>query len=318
MAIHQGSRVATVFLHVLRESYIVILVEQVWAFINSTVRKDEGSKLNGPICGIASLGAVAGGFLVQRYAQVLGSANLLVFAAASLVPTGALAAWAYRVGGEPAPAPEEARGRQGHLGAGVLFRNGALVRLAVLIVLTQVVSTMTDLQFKRQVAQVLVDTDARTQWFGGFYAWLNVGSAGLQFVVAPLLLSWVPLRIVHVAIPLVHIGTCLLSLVKPSLGTAVAAYAGFKALDYSVFRAAKELLYIPFSYDARYRAKELIDAFGYRFAKGAVSTVLTAVKQVTAISPLTYPITATIAALAWFPLAAQLTGEDRERLNTTR
>jgi hypothetical protein len=41
LAINTGSRVATGFLYVFREAYIVLLVEQVWAFINSTVRRDE-------------------------------------------------------------------------------------------------------------------------------------------------------------------------------------------------------------------------------------------------------------------------------------
>jgi len=44
-------------------------------------------------------------------------------------------------------------------------------------------------------------------------------------------------------------------------------------LDYSVFRASKEILYIPLSFDARYRAKEVIDAFVYRGAKGALSGI---------------------------------------------
>jgi AAA family ATP:ADP antiporter len=45
----------------------------------------------------------------------------------------------------------------------------------------------------------------------------------------------------------------------------------FKVLDYSVFRAAKELLYVPLSFDVRYRAKEIIDVLGYRASKGVTS-----------------------------------------------
>ena len=101
--------------------------------------------------------------------------------------------------------------------------------------------------------------------------------------------------------------TCALPI---SLLTAAAAYMVFKVLDYSVFRAAKELLYIPLSFDSRYRAKALIDAFGYRFSKGAVSGILAGVRQLTTLHPLTYPITAIAAALAWLPLAAQLTRKD--------
>ena len=310
LAINAGSRLAAGVLYVFREAYIVLLIEQVWAFINSTVRRDEGSKLNGPICGIASLGAIGGGLLVQHYAKIVGSSNLLVFAAVSLVPTGVLAAWAYHVGGEPAPAPEEARGKQGHLGARVLFRSGTLTRLALLIALTQVVSTVLDLQLSRWVEQGLPDADERTRWFGGFYAQLNMGAAFFQFIVAPLLLSWVRPRLIHVAIPLAHLVVCAMVIAFPSLFAAAAAYMVFKVLDYSLFRAAKELLYIPLSFDSRYRAKELIDAFGYRFAKGAISGLLAAARQLTALHPLTYPLTAIAAAAAWLPLVVQLTWKD--------
>ena len=56
-AIQRESRVATGVLYVIREAYIVLLIEQVWSFIDSTLATGEGRKLNGPVCGIASLGA---------------------------------------------------------------------------------------------------------------------------------------------------------------------------------------------------------------------------------------------------------------------
>jgi hypothetical protein len=223
LSINAGSRVATGFVYVFREAYIVLLVEQVWAFVNSTVRTDEGSKLNGPICGIASLGAIAGGLLVRHYAKLVGSSNLLVFAALSLIPTGLFAAWAYHIGGEPVPASEEEHGKQGHLGVRVLFRSGTLTRLAILIALTQVISTVTDLQLSRWVEQGISDVDERTRWFGGFYAQLNIGAAFFQFIAAPLLLSWVSLRLIHVAIPLAHVAVGVLVIAHPSLFAAAAA-----------------------------------------------------------------------------------------------
>ena len=33
-------------------------------------------------------------------------------------------------------------------------------------------------------------------------------------------------------------------------------------------------MYIPLSFDSRYRAKELIDVFGYRFGKGGMSLLV--------------------------------------------
>ncbi|MEL6548515.1 MAG: Npt1/Npt2 family nucleotide transporter, partial [Myxococcota bacterium] len=47
-----------------------------------------------------------------------------------------------------------------------------------------------------------------------------------------------------------------------------------KGLDYSLFRIAKEMLYIPLSYDDKSRGKPVIDILGYRAAKGAISLLL--------------------------------------------
>lgn len=309
--IRTGSKPATLILYAFREAYIVLLVEQVWAFINSTVRTEEGSKLNGPVCGIASLGAIAGGILVHRYAVEIGSVNLLLLAAASFLPTAVFALMAYRATGEPAPAPEEAHGRHGHLGVRTLTHDPVLWRLALLIALTQVVSTVADLQFGLYLETALPQTDLRTKWLGGFYATLNGGSAVCQFVVAPLLLAYVSHRLIHVAIPIVHLGMAAAVFIAPGLGTATACYMVFKILDYSVFRAVKELLYIPLSFDARYRAKELIDAFTYRASKGITSGALAGVGRWIVLPLGAFPGIIAAALAGWLVVVVQLTRRAR-------
>lgn len=305
--IRAGTRPAAAALYVFREAYIVLLVEQIWSFINSTVRAEEGGKLNGPVCGIASLGAIAGGLLVHRYATVIGSAHLLLLAAASFAPMALFALAAYRAAGEPAPAPEEAHGRHGHLGARTVLRDPVLWRLALLIALTQVVSTVADLQFSRYLEAALPQKDLRTQWLGKFYAQLNLGSAACQFIIAPLLLAWVSHRVIHRCIPLVHLALAAAVFVAPGLATAAACYLVFKMLDYSVFRAVKELLYIPLSFDARYRAKELIDAFGYRASKGITSGALAVIGRYIALPLAVFPAVIAAALAGWLVVVAQLT-----------
>jgi AAA family ATP:ADP antiporter len=299
-ALVRGSHLAAGVVFVFREGYIVLIIEQYWSFINSVLREEDAKRVNGPICGVASLGAIVGGMLVQGYAVQLGSETLLLFAAASLVPAGALSWLAYRVGGEPQPAVDEAGGKQGHLALGVFLRTRYLLLLALLIWLAQMVSTVLDLRFNGLVEQALPLKDLRTSFLGGFFWKLNVVSAVLQFVAAPLLLRHVPLRWVHPAIPLVHIGACAALILYPSLTTAGMAFLLFKSLDYSVFRAAKELLYLPLSFDARYRAKQLIDSFGYRFAKGTTSALIGVVGRVAGALPgAAYPGIAIGACVAW-------------------
>ena len=61
---------------------------------------------------------------------------------------------------------------------------------------------------------------------------------------------------------------------------------------------------MPLSYDSRYRAKQVIDAFGYRFSKGGSAGVIELVRLgVGTIAGVAYSITAMVAAVLWTPLA---------------
>jgi AAA family ATP:ADP antiporter len=88
--------------------------------------------------------------------------------------------------------------------------------------------------------------------------------------------------------------------------TAGTAFVLFKAFDYSLFRAAKEILYIPLSFDERYRAKEFIDVFGYRCSKGGISLFAALGQRLGLIVEATYGALALMASALWVVLAWRL------------
>jgi len=307
-ALRVGWHPAAGILYVFREAYIVLIIEQYWSLINSALTAGQAKRLNGPITGLGSLGGILGGSLVHAFATRVGSEMFLLFAAGSLIPAALLSAVAYHLAGEPQPSPEEAGGRQGHLALRLFARSRYLLLLAALIALTQVVSTALDLRFSGLVEEAFPVKDERTAYLGGFYGTLNAVAALLQFVVAPVALRWLPLPMIHLGIPLVHLVTSLLLLASPSLHTGAAAYLLFKGLDYSLFRAGKEILYIPLTFDVRYRAKEVIDAFVYRFSKGALGMLLTGVNAaIGSIPAAVFPAVAALASLIWIPVVFRLT-----------
>ena len=67
------------------------------------------------------------------------------------------------------------------------------------------------------------------------------------------------------------------------------------------------MLYIPLSFDARYRAKQVIDSFGYRFAKGGSAGVITVIGFALAIPGAAYSITAMVMAILWSGIVLNLT-----------
>ena len=288
VALRHTSQAATAVLYVWRELYVVLLLEQYWSFINSSLSAEQARQLNGPICGVASLGSVCGGFLVHRLAPVWGTSAMLLCGVALLLPAGLGAAMAYRLAGEPKPTPE----KHGPLALRMFAQSRFLRLLLLAVISTQVVATALDLHFQTALQVALPNIDAQTAYSGRFFALMALAAAVLQFVVAPWALRYVPRLALHLSLPLLHIGTLCVALLAPGLATIGLSYFVFKAVDYSLFRAAKETLYVPLSFDERYRAKEIIDVFGYRAGKGATAAVL-------AIVPLMYAATALGAAAIW-------------------
>lgn len=313
-AVRAGFRPARYLLFIFKESYVVFLVEQYWSFINSMLSREAAKKYYGPICGIASIGAIAGGLLLLALSKTFGTLNMVLLAALVTLPGAFIADLAYRRFGEP-PGRTERHGLASTLGLSLFRREPVLLLIISLVGSAQLVSGVLENSFKWLLQDAIPNADAQNAYSGSFYAILNGAAMVFQFLVAPLVLRYLSLGLIHRLIPIVHIAGCALLFFRPTLLVAGGAYLLFKSLDYSVFRAAKEILYVPLSFDARYRAKELIDVLGYRASKGAAFLGITAFRQAGVL--FSTPIFAAIGAVSaavWLGLSWPLSRYDERSL----
>jgi len=298
-------RVARVLVRIFSDAYIALLIEQYWSFLNSTLDTPAGKRLNGPIMGVASLGAVAGAWWVGEIVGRWGTVNVLLIGALSLLPAAIVSDFAYAQVGEPAPSEREPR-RHGGLAWRLFASNRLLVGILAMVVATQVLASVLDLNFQTVLQNAIPARDAQTRWAVRFEALMNLLAAVMQFVAAPLLLRFVPVAILLVGMPLIQMAVAGASFARPGLNAAAGAYLVFKMFDYSLFKAAKEILYIPLSYDARYRAKEVIDVFGYRTSKGATGAMIAVFERFVGAAAVAgaYGVIALSACAAWLGAAA--------------
>jgi len=119
--------------------------------------------------------------------------------------------------------------------------------------------------------------------------------------------KFVDVKPIKLFIPIIHLSVNLASILAPSLGTATLSLLLFKSLDYSIFRASKEILYMPLSYDARYRAKQLIDSLIYRNGEGLTAGVNALIDVVFVIPIVVYPVTAIMMSFLWIGIVLNLT-----------
>ncbi len=307
-AIRNGSRSAIAVLWVFRSAYIVVIIEQYWSFVISILSIDQAKKFNGPFTGVGSLGAILGAFLGLRLIGSMGSEALLLVGAVSILPAALCSEISYRLGGEPVPAEEE-RGRKS-LELSLFKESSYLRRIGLLIILTQFVSATLALRYFGLLGQYIVDLDLRTIYMLKLQFYINSSAGVLQFVLVPIVLHYIAFKFIHPSIPIIHIGAAALLIARPSLFTGALAYFLFKSFDYSIFRASKEILYMPLSFDCRYRAKVVIDSFGYRASKGGIAGIFSlAVIIFKSVPGAAYASVALVSASTWMLTVKKLVSQ---------
>ena len=267
-----GIKASVVALMIFREAYIVLIVEQMWSFISSIVTLRKAKVFYSIVLSISTLGSVLGGWGVYYLAESLGTSTLLTVAALGLFPTALLAHLAYSNSTcIKTENKSQKTSTNNNLGASLFIKQPVLTGTLIIVITSQVYSTLVELAFQSSLHINIPDADAQTSASGLFFGYLSLTALLGQVFVAPLMLSKLPLYVIHFCIPGIHFMALIFLLIRDDLYSAGLVFILFKSLDYSVFRAAKEILYLPLSFDARFRTKSLIDVFGYRASKGATS-----------------------------------------------
>jgi AAA family ATP:ADP antiporter len=291
-AVLHGVPGAPFLLYIFGQAYIVFIVEEVWAFINSLFVPAQGKRWNGMIIAVSTAGSITGGIVTGRLSVAVGSERI-VWIAAGLTAAASVLGWlAFRLAGKRPTPPDRPPEKLADHFAWDLLRTGPTIRrLALIVVAAQSVAVLLDIAFHQALQSAVPQQDPRTALLGYFWSAVNLFALALQLGACPFLLARVPLRRVHGAIPLLFGAAALGAVFFPVLPVLAAVFFISKTVDYSIFRAAKEVLYIPLSFTARYRAKMTVDALIYRSSKGAVSALLSVANRIFGLLPLRlYPV----------------------------
>jgi len=301
VAARRGVRGSVFVLYIFAQAYIVLIVEQSWAFINSLFSTDDGKRWNGLIIATTTAGSVAGGLLTGLLSERIGSEQVVICAAVLTVGAVLLGRRAFRQAGPDRTAVDRQPERLAdHFAWNLLRTDPTLGRLAIMVVASQSISLLFDIAFHSSLQVAMPLKEPRTAFLGFFFGGINAVSFLLQLGLCPLLLRRFRVRTILAAVPLLYGAVALAGIALPLLPVLGAAFFLSKTVDYSVFRAAKEVLYVPLPFTARYRGKLTIDALIYRSTKGAASALLSLAGVVFGVLPLRlYPLLAIALGGAW-------------------
>jgi AAA family ATP:ADP antiporter len=268
-------------LYVWKDVYIVVLVEMFWTFANFIYDAKSARWYYGLFLVMGTLGAITGGLGVGLVAETWGTAGALWLVFPVLGAT-LLAMGVFRDVDAVARVEKNEKTNIGD-GVRILRQSPYLGWMLALIVAVQIAITLVDFEYNAALEAAYPDVDARTAVGGQVYSAINVVSLALQ-AGAGVVLSGLGVGRTLLAIPLFLATALSAFMVAPRFLTMAITKVASKCFDYSLFRSAKEILYIPLSYDEKTRGKAIIDMMTYRVAKGAASLLLLGLAAVSASS----------------------------------
>lgn len=267
-------------LYAWKDIYMVVLVEIFYSFANAIFPIRSARWFYGLFGAVGAgggvLGNLTGGWLAAS--GRLGTVDTLWVV---LVPLGLLwltsALFSRQVQPLASRRPEGSAAAERPMHIGQAFRVVRTSRYLLLVLgavaLAQVIVTAVDFEYNRVLESVYPDTDVRTGITGKIYALVQALTALLHLLSGPILrLAGAPL--VLLALPVLLAGGLSAFALVPGFVTVGIVKVASKVFDYTLFRNAKELLYIPLSYAQITRGKSIVDMFIYRNAKVGASLLL--------------------------------------------
>jgi ATP/ADP translocase len=267
-------------LYVLMETYIVILVESFWSLANLTHRLTTARVAYGVFLLCGSFGTLSAELLQPELAYSLGTEQIPWLVAPILIICGV---WCNRLGRERVTlaveqdrSPPDTVSRRA--GWQLILRSRYLWLLVPIVASSQILINIADYTLTATFQATYAGEalrDARTAAFGTVYATISASAIVLQLFTAPIVTAFGVLPIL-LAIPTIVGAAVTAAWAVPRALVSSIAFVSAKAFDYSLFRACKEMLYLPLDARSKTVGKSYVDMATYRSAKAGASFLLLA------------------------------------------
>lgn len=296
-----------------KEVYIVLMVHLVLAFINSILNFKIAKTIYGPMGALGSIGGIIGGQITSRYVNELGGAEgIAMFGSFFII----IACICFQMTGQRFSKLDQTGERKNESPLhSILEIKKYVFLIAVVILLSQFCINLANFKFNILLERFVHSKVEKVSYLGNLYSSINAVSLFMQILIIPVLFNFVKNKSIHFFIPIFFF---LISGLGASLGAAslfpvALTFVLFKGTDYSLFSAAKEMLYFPLVTRQKYGAKYVVDMVVYRFAKGLISFLLVFYQSETFID---YCLG--ICLIVWFFVLIPLFSEQKKVLETNK
>lgn len=250
----------------------LFVVSLFWALMTELYRVDQGKRLFGVISVGGTAGALVGASLTRLLTSgvSLGAGRSLQVAPATLILLSVvvleIAVLCMRQASRQSPmgrqrAESADPGPDPMAGLRLLCRSRRLQLIALFVLLHSIVTTWLYFRQGQIVARTFASEVARTAAFAQIDFWVNLLTILTQAFLTSRLFARLGLRGVLSLLPFLVTLSLVALWLWPVYLTIALVMVLSRCLEYAVERPAREVLYIPFGQDERYKAKPFIDTF---------------------------------------------------------
>jgi len=306
----------------------VMIVAQYWALANDIYTPEQGKRLFAIVALGSNLGAWLGAVCSGHLIRIFGPYPLALLAAVVLASCVFVAEAIHRrqvarAPVEVAAAAEEPLGREG--GFALIAKDRYLLLIAVLVVVLNLANTIGEYLLGRFVVAEATarfgDTAAsladREKFVGGFYgdffSYVNLASFLLQMFAVSRIIGSLGVGGAMFVHPVVAFLGYFAVARAPILAVAGVAKFLDNTIDYSLGKTAQQALWLPTSREAKYKAKEAVDAFFMR-AGDVLAAGLVFLGERLAMAVPAFAAVNVVLTLVWTAVLARLAPENRRRL----
>jgi len=235
-----------------------------WSFMADVFTPEQGKRLFGFIAVGGSLGGIVGGFVTSSLAGKLSTALFLLITAAMLEIAAQcvrLFPADFRKHDQPS---EQPIGGKFWEGATHIVRSPYLLGLAAFLIIYTVTNTWAYFQQSDLTGHHLQDRAARTSFLANIDIAVNTITVLIQVFLTGRLMKWFGVGITLVLMPLLSaVGFAAIGF-APILTVLATFQILRRAAGFALLRPAREVLFTVLRREDKYKAKSLIDTFGYR------------------------------------------------------
>ena len=250
--------------------YDAILVSQFWLLANRQYHARQARRTFAFLGAGGIVGGIVGGFTVNLLAPRMGAESLLLIVSFMLLVCIFVARKASGKEAVPRPAArmEEGSGSPVMQGLRMLQGSRYLIWIALVLSVTELVSTLVDFQFKVIAQNTFATKDDLASFFGIFQGSLSIANFFLQIFLTGRIIDSAGVKSAILILPFAILGGSVAFLFTPALWSGILLKLGDDGFRHSIHRSVVEMLYLPVPDTVKSKIKIFIDSVAVRFAAG--------------------------------------------------